>query len=132
MLDALRDADGLLVASPGYHGSMSGLVKNALDYIEGLRDDTRCYLDDVPVGCIVSAAGSQAGGSTLAALRSVIHSLRGWPTPLGVTFNSISSPFDQNGNCSDEALVAKLTELTTQVILMARLLGSRRSGNTGQ
>ena len=132
MLDALRDADGLVVASPGYHGSMSGLVKNALDYIEGLRHDARCYLDDVPVGCIVSAAGSQAGGSTLAALRSVIHSLRGWPTPLGVTFNSISSPFDQNGNCSDEALVAKLTQLTTQVILMARLLGSRRSGNTGQ
>jgi FMN reductase len=111
---------------------MSGLVKNALDYIEGLRNETRCYLDDVPVGCIVSAAGSQAGGSTLAALRSVIHSLRGWPTPLGVTFNSISSPFDQNGNCSDEALVAKLIQLTTQVILMARLLGSRRSGNTGQ
>jgi multimeric flavodoxin WrbA len=35
----LRRAHGIIVASPGYHGSMSGLVKNALDYAEDMRDD---------------------------------------------------------------------------------------------
>ena len=43
--EELRQADGIIVASPGYHGSVSGLVKNALDYVEDLRDDERSYFD---------------------------------------------------------------------------------------
>ena len=41
LVRALRDADAVIVASPGYHGAVSGLVKNALDYIEDLRTDPR-------------------------------------------------------------------------------------------
>ena len=59
-LDAVRRADGVIVASPGYHGSISGLVKNALDSVEGLRDDERPYFDGRAVGIIVAANGWQA------------------------------------------------------------------------
>ena len=52
LVGALRDADAVIVASPGYHGAVSGLVKNALDYIEDLREDPRVYLDNTPWGCI--------------------------------------------------------------------------------
>lgn len=121
LVEALRNADGLLIASPGYHGSISGLVKNALDYTEDLRGDARCYLTNVPVGCIVSAAGWQAGGTTLAALRSVVHALRGWPTPLGVMFNSSAGIFAADGVCTDDSVRNQLTEMTSQVIAMARL-----------
>jgi FMN reductase len=38
---------------------------------------------------IVTAAGWQAAGTTLVSVRSTIHSLRGWPTPFGVTVNSV-------------------------------------------
>src|SRR3954471_18132365 len=31
---AVREADGVIVASPGYHGSISGVIKNALDTLE--------------------------------------------------------------------------------------------------
>ena len=37
----LASADGIILGSPGYHGSISGLVKNALDYAEDLRTDAR-------------------------------------------------------------------------------------------
>src|SRR5690349_19439948 len=37
LLALMRDCDGLIVASPSYHGSVSGLIKNALDYVEDLR-----------------------------------------------------------------------------------------------
>ncbi|WP_395449637.1 NADPH-dependent FMN reductase [Aminobacter sp. UC22_36] len=87
-IDALRRCDGVVIASPGYHGSLSGLVKNALDYVEELRGDARPYLEGRPVGLIAAAAGWQAGGSTLQHLRSIVHALRGWPTPLGVIANS--------------------------------------------
>src|ERR1700745_55119 len=35
----LRKADGVIVASPGYHGTIAGIVKNALDYTEDMRED---------------------------------------------------------------------------------------------
>ena len=34
LVEAIRSAHGLLVASPSYHGGVSGMMKNALDYIE--------------------------------------------------------------------------------------------------
>lgn len=83
----LRDADGLIVGSPGYHGSLSGMVKNALDHVELLRRDDRVYFDRMPVGLVATAGGAQAAVSTLGALRTVVHALRGWPTPLGVAIN---------------------------------------------
>ena len=61
-LAAVSEADGVIIATPGYHGSISGLVKNALDSLEGLRDDERPYFDGRAVGCIVAASGAQACG----------------------------------------------------------------------
>ena len=72
----------IIVASPAYHGGVSGLVKNALDYVEDLRDAKRPYLDGRAVGCIACAGGWQAAVATLTGLRSISHALRGWPTPL--------------------------------------------------
>src|SRR5271163_3733336 len=53
LVEAARLADGVIIATPGYHGGVSGLVKNALDLLEDLHDDRRCYLEGRAVGCIV-------------------------------------------------------------------------------
>jgi FMN reductase len=89
LVNCLRDADAVIIGSPGYHGSVSGLVKNALDYAEDTSRDARCYLSGIPVGCIATAAGWQAAVAAMNHLRAIIHSLRGWPTPMGVAINSI-------------------------------------------
>lgn len=116
LVEAVREADGLIVASPGYHGSISGLVKNALDCLEDLREDSRTYLDGRAVGLIVAAAGAQAGGSTLAALRSVIHAMRGWPTPFGATLNSAGGLFDAGGAFKDPRDAAAVDIVARQVM----------------
>lgn len=85
---ALRSADGIIIGSPGYHGTFSGLVKNALDHVELMSGDSRPYFHGLPVGLIAVAAGWQAAVGTLNGLRSITHALRGWPTPLGVAINS--------------------------------------------
>jgi len=120
LVEAVRKADGLIVASPGYHGGVSGLVKNALDLLEDLRDDPRGYLDGRAVGCVVNAAGWQASASTLAALRSIVHALRGWPTPFGATLNTSEKLFDANGRCTDEKVAAQLELVGKQVMEFAR------------
>ncbi|WCB95266.1 hypothetical protein DSM104299_04009 [Baekduia alba] len=120
-LDALVRADGLVIASPGYHGSISGLLKNALDYTEELRDHERPYFDGLPVGCVVCAAGWQSGTTTLTTLRSIVHALRGWPTPLGVAINSALPVFGPDGAPSDEGVARQLAIVGQQVAEFAHL-----------
>jgi FMN reductase len=119
LVRAVSAADGLIIASPGYHGGISGLVKNALDYVEDLRGDPRPYLDGRAVGCVATAAGWQATGSTLQALRAVIHALRGWPTPLGVAVNSELPVWSEDGTVADSTLITQLEILTRQVVEFA-------------
>ena len=116
LIETVRSADGLIVATPGYHGGVSGLVKNTLDLLEDLREDKRCYLEGRAVGCIVTSFGWQACGTTLSALRSIVHALRGWPTPLGATLNTAAELFDAAGNCIDQKASAQLAAVGRQVV----------------
>jgi FMN reductase len=120
LIQALRDADGLILASPSYHGSISGLLKNALDYAEDLRQDSRVYLQDRAVGCIVCAEGAQALGSTLMAMRSVVHALRGWPTPFGAAVHTAVRPFDGQGRVVDETVRRACETVAEEVVTFAR------------
>ncbi|RZS41326.1 FMN reductase [Herbihabitans rhizosphaerae] len=120
LVEALRTADGVVLVSPGYHGTVSGLVKNALDYVEDLRADERVYLDGRAVGCVATASGWQASVTTLTALRQIVHALRGWPTPLGAAVNSAEVVFDADGGCSDAQVVESLRTIGLQVLDFAR------------
>jgi FMN reductase len=120
LIAQLGACDGLIVSSPSYHGAISGLLKNALDYTEDLREGARCYLDECPVGLIACGAGWQGASSALAGLRSIVHALRGWPTPLGVTLNSAGGLFDADGNCVAANGQAQLEAVGRQVVQFAR------------
>ena len=109
----------MVLVSPGYHGTVSGLVKNALDYVEDLRDDVRPYLDGRAVGCVAAARGWQASVTTLTSLRGIVHALRGWPTPLGSAINSAHVMFGPDGDCSDDQVVATLRTIGLQVVEFA-------------
>lgn len=119
LVEAVRQASGIIIASPGYHGSVSGLVKNAIDLLEETAKDARVYLSDVPVGLIATAYGWQATGSTVAALRSIVHALRGWPTPFAAAINSAQCRLDAEGGCSDAAVADQLTMVGRQVAMAA-------------
>lgn len=119
-VSALRDADAVVVGSPGYHGAISGLVKNALDYIEDLREDPRVYLDNTPWGCISCAYGWQAAVGTLGQLRSIGHALRAWPTPLGVAINSADKIWSETGELADATVRGQLEMLAMQLLTFGR------------
>jgi FMN reductase len=121
-VEAVREADGVVIGSPGYHGGVSGLVKNAIDLLEDTARDARPYLHDLPVGLVVSAAGWQAGGVTLSALRSIVHAMRGWPTPLGIAVNSVAQkPFDETGALIDAGIAAQIVAQAQQIARLAKL-----------
>ncbi len=126
LVAAVRAADGLIIASPGYHGSISGLVKNALDGLEDLRADARPYFDGRAVGSIVAVDGWQAAGATLGALRSIVHAMRGWNTPMGAALNGMAARdggglFDEAGALRDPRDAWQVRTVAEQVVAFARM-----------
>ena len=119
LVAAFRASDGVLIASPGYHGSISGMVKNALDYAEDLRYDERPYLEDRAVGLIAVAHGWQTAVGTLNQLRQVVHALRGWPAPLGVAINDSAGLIGEDTAGTDAAIARQLHTLGEQVVSFA-------------
>jgi FMN reductase len=119
LIEAISRCDGVIVGSPGYHGTISGLIKNALDTLEALSKSTPVYLDGRAFGCIVTAYGWQACGTTLVTMRTIAHALRAWPTPLGVTINAIQPFLNEAGECTDEAVGKQLRLLAAQVVEFA-------------
>ncbi len=119
-VDTVRRANGLVIASPGYHGGISGLVKNAIDLLEDLNGGERPYLEGRAVGLVVVAAGWQACGTTLSAMRDIVHALRGWPTPVGITVNPLAKVlFGPNGRMVDPDLRALVDTQAAQIMDMA-------------
>jgi len=142
LIAGLRRADGVIIASPGYHGTVSGLIKNALDYVQDMAGDESVYFEGRAVGLIATAAGWQATGTTLATLRSITHALRGWPTPMAVAVNSMQPVFGADGGISDASIATQLDILATQVVTFARMralhdlsleqgAGERQAGSVG-
>jgi FMN reductase len=127
LIEAVRAADAIIIATPGYHGGVSGLVKNALDTLEELRADSRPYLDGRAVGCIVTAYGWQAAGSVLTSLRSIVHALRGWPTPFGAGINTLETRFESAQHCSDPKVVEQLSTVGLQAAQFALAFSPNRS-----
>lgn len=69
----VRAADGIVLGTPLYHGSYSGVLKNALDSLA--YDDFR----DKPVALVANGANSRATMAlALEHLRMVVRALRGY------------------------------------------------------
>jgi len=118
LVASLRAADGVIVCSPGYHGALSGLVKNALDYVEDMVRDERVYFSGLPMGCIGVAHGSQAAVTVLGNLRSIAHALRAFPTPYGAAVVVGPGVF-ADGECVDTQIRDSLELVGRQVAQFA-------------
>ncbi len=128
LVEAVRKADGMLVAAPGYHGTISGLVKNALDFLEDLSKDERPYLDGRAVGLIATAYGDQATMSTLITMRAIVHALRGWPTPMGATIRTYQGLFSPDGECLEDRARMQLELVGQQVLRGAQAFAGAQDG----
>ena len=63
------------------------------------------------------------GGAVLLALRTIVHALRGWPTPLGATVNSAMKPFDDAGALKDPRDIWQVETVAQQVVAFAKAFG---------
>lgn len=119
-VEAVRASHGIIVGTPGYHGSLSGPIKNILDLLEDTAKDEVPYLEGRAFGCVVTAYGWQACGTTLVSLRMIAHALRAWPTPFGAALNASTPLFETDGTCIDDKIATQLSIVASQVVEFAR------------
>lgn len=83
MAQRFLDADLHFWLAPLYHGSIPGVMKNCLDWLEITANRYEPYLTDKTVGLVCWAEGLQAmqGINTMDA---IAKSLRAWPLPFSV------------------------------------------------
>lgn len=78
-----READVHFWLAPLYHGSIPGVMKNCLDWLEISAGNIRPYLSDKTVGLVCWADGAQAMLG-INAMDAIAKSLRAWPLPFSV------------------------------------------------
>jgi FMN reductase len=129
-LAAFRAADGLIWACPLYHGTISGVFKNAIDWLEVLASDAPPYLADKPVGLVGLAGGGQAL-QALTAMEQIVRALRGWSIPLVVPINRARDAFSIDGEVLDARVHAQLTSLGQEAVRAAQIFRRARPAPTG-
>jgi azobenzene reductase len=85
----LNEADALIFVTPEYHGSFSGVLKNALDYFWA-------EFHRKPIGVVAVSAGKMGGINASTQLQHVILSLGGFPLPLKLLVPEIQNAFDED------------------------------------
>ncbi len=116
LLDAVRQADGLILASPTYHNIISGAVKNMLDYLELLKFDQRPRLEGKVVGLLTVQEGTSGTSmNTLTTLLLAARAMRAWVAPTMISVLGSRSAFDENGQPINATLTQRLHALGAEV-----------------
>lgn len=118
MLLQVHSADAYIFASPEYHGTVSGVFKNLLDYFEFLSVYSPPYLSGKPCGAIAAGGGDLSGAATVQTIVNIIHSFRGISASSNVSIASSQLHFN-NGKLINETTQKRLTRLAEEVYSLA-------------
>ena len=109
---ALRWADAFVLASPDYHGSMSGGMKNFLDYFwEDFAGKTFGYV----------VASHEKGLTVADQMRTAVRQCYGWSMPYNVSING-EKDFDSKGNLVNSALAKRINMLARDLVTYGTLI----------
>ncbi len=116
LLNAVRKAQGFIFASPTYHNTISGSLKNALDYIELLKDDVPPRLEGKVVGLMSVQLGvSGTGNHTITTMLLAARAMRAWVAPTMVAVPDSRQMFNDEGQPYDPTLLNRLHTLGAEV-----------------
>ena len=123
LIESCYAADGMLWSSPMYQGTISGALKNALDWLHVLGDRDPPYLHDKVIG-LISAAGGSQGLQAINTMEFAVRALRGWAVPYVVPIAAAARVFDADGTIREESVALQLKTLGQEVVRVARKFAS--------
>lgn len=109
------EADALILATPEYHGSYSGVIKNALDLVS---------FDEMggKVIGLISVLGGSGSHNALNHLRLVCRAVHAWVIPHQASVGGAHGAFDDQDRLIDQKLRERVERVGTDVVETARRL----------
>jgi FMN reductase len=116
--EEVRQAQGIILGTPEYHGGYSGVLKNALDLM-GFEE-----FEGKTVGLVGVSGGAMGAFGAMNCLREVGRALHAWVIPEQASIPQAWQEFDEKGNLKDENLTKRVRAVGRQVARFAYLHGS--------
>jgi NAD(P)H-dependent FMN reductase len=105
-------ADAVVLASPDYHGSMSGAMKNFLDYVwEECAGKLFGYI----------CSSHEKGLTVMEQMRTAVRQCYGWSLPYGVSTDG-RADFDADGHLTNPRVERRLKMTARDLVLYGALI----------
>ncbi len=111
----VKQAEGVILGTPEYHGSFSGVLKNALDLM-GFDE-----FEGKMIGLVGVSGGRMGAFDALNSLRNIGRALHAWVIPEQTSVPEAWKVFSEDGKIADAQLEERLKEIGRQVARFARL-----------
>ena len=122
----MKEHQGLLIASPEYNSSISGVLKNTIDWIsrpEGDEPLLACFVDKVAV--IMSASPGGFGGMRgLVHLRSILGNIKVLVLPDQIAVSNAFEVFNPDGTLKDGKQQAAIEQLGSKLATVVQKLAA--------
>lgn len=110
--ELVKWADAFVLATPDYHGSMSGSLKNFLDYFwSEFAGKTFGYI----------VASHEKGLTVMDQMRTAVRQCYGWSLPYGISINS-EEDFDDKMELTNKKLMSRLDMMARDLVVYGKLL----------
>ncbi|BDA74748.1 NADPH-dependent FMN reductase [Calothrix sp. PCC 7716] len=113
--NAVKNADGLVLATPEYHGSVSGVLKNALDLMSFDQLSGK-------VTGLISVLGGQPNSNALNDLRVIMRWVHAWVIPEQIGIGQVWKAFSPEGKLVDEKLSQRFDQFAQSLVDNTRKL----------
>lgn len=124
--DQMIACDALIVTSPEYNGSISGALKNAIDWASVGRDGDApraCFQGKV-VGMLASSPGGLGGLRGMRHVRQILTQLHSVVVPAEYALGAGHEAFDENGNMKDDTKAELAMQVAYDMVRVCRALKS--------
>lgn len=107
---AFKRADGMILATPEYHGSVSGVIKNALDLMSFEHLDGK-------VAGLISVLGGQSNSNALNDLRTIMRWVHAWVIPDQIAIGQAWQAFESTGELRDAKLAQRFDQFAESLVV---------------
>lgn len=112
LADKIKTAEAVIISTPEYNQSFSGVLKNALDWLS--RTDRRPWAGK-PVALLSAAAGRSGGARASYALRLAMTPFRPRLLPFEVMVAGAAKEFDEDGRLTSERYLKQLDDIMSEL-----------------
>ena len=120
--ELMKSHDGFLIASPEYNGSLTGIMKNTIDWMSRpYADDPRmaCF-DGKIAGLMAASPGGLGGLRGLSHLRTILAGIGVFVLPNHVAVGQSGANLVDDESVKNESLQQAITDLSTEMVRVIR------------